>query len=214
MSHDVFISYASEDKAIAFAICDGLEQSKIVCWIAPRNICAGEEWAAAITSAIANSKVMVLVFSAHSNKSKYVLREADRAVSSGIPIVTIRTSDLEPTGGLELYTATLHWLDAFGASAKTYVPPLVEAVAGRINGYPASIVKSEEAIQHQPDVSLPTQTETRVNRPDGAEMIWIPPGEFLMGDVGYSGNLRKTVDAFRILDLQTPGNGGNVQSLL
>jgi len=37
MTHDVFISYASKDKQIAYAICAKLEGKKMRCWIAPRN---------------------------------------------------------------------------------------------------------------------------------------------------------------------------------
>ncbi len=42
MEHDVFISYAHEDKAIADAICAKLEENKIRCWIAPRDITPGK----------------------------------------------------------------------------------------------------------------------------------------------------------------------------
>jgi hypothetical protein len=35
---DVFISYASTDKAAADSICDTLERGGITCWIAPRDV--------------------------------------------------------------------------------------------------------------------------------------------------------------------------------
>ena len=41
MAHDVFISYSSQDKTIADAICAGLEAAKIRCWIAPRDMLPG-----------------------------------------------------------------------------------------------------------------------------------------------------------------------------
>ena len=45
MSHDVFISYASQDKSTADAICNALEQKRIRCWIAPRDVLPGHIWA-------------------------------------------------------------------------------------------------------------------------------------------------------------------------
>jgi hypothetical protein len=36
--HDVFISYSSKDKTVADSVCAKLEQEKISCWIAPRDI--------------------------------------------------------------------------------------------------------------------------------------------------------------------------------
>lgn len=44
MEHEVFISYVSQDKAIADAVCHSLEENKILCWIAPRDEVFGESF--------------------------------------------------------------------------------------------------------------------------------------------------------------------------
>jgi hypothetical protein len=44
MEHDVFISHAHKDKPIADAICEKLESARVKCWIAARDISAGEDW--------------------------------------------------------------------------------------------------------------------------------------------------------------------------
>ena len=44
MAHDVFISYSSQDKAVADAACARLESRKIRCWIAPRDVPPIEPW--------------------------------------------------------------------------------------------------------------------------------------------------------------------------
>jgi hypothetical protein len=41
MPYDAFISYCSEDKKVADAVCGTLEANKIRCWIAPRDIGPG-----------------------------------------------------------------------------------------------------------------------------------------------------------------------------
>jgi TIR domain len=37
-----FISYASQDKPVADAVCQALERAGMACWIAPRNVVPGE----------------------------------------------------------------------------------------------------------------------------------------------------------------------------
>jgi hypothetical protein len=41
MPHDVFVSYSSDDKPTADAVCATLENKGIRCWIAPRDILPG-----------------------------------------------------------------------------------------------------------------------------------------------------------------------------
>lgn len=43
MAHDVFISYSSEDKTVADAVCAKLEGQEIRCWIAPRDVPPGKD---------------------------------------------------------------------------------------------------------------------------------------------------------------------------
>ncbi|HEY7088711.1 MAG TPA: toll/interleukin-1 receptor domain-containing protein, partial [Tepidisphaeraceae bacterium] len=60
---DVFISYSSRDKNVADAIVANLEAKKLRCWIAPRDILPGKQWAGAILDGISDTRVMVLIFS-------------------------------------------------------------------------------------------------------------------------------------------------------
>ena len=71
---------------------------------------AGTDYAAAIMDAIRNSQLVVLIFSAHSNASPYALREIERSVAYGRPVLALRTDDADPTPSLEYY---LHdWIEA------------------------------------------------------------------------------------------------------
>jgi type II secretory pathway pseudopilin PulG len=112
MGHDVFISYSNKDKTVADAVCAMLEQSKVRCWIAPRDIDAGSEWGESIIEGINNSRVMVLVFSKSANESPQIRREVERAVNKGIIIVPFRIEDVIPTKSLEYFIGAVHWLDA------------------------------------------------------------------------------------------------------
>ncbi len=74
----------------------GLENKGIRCWIAPRDVQPGLSFAGEITRAIEHSKVMVLIFSAHSNTSAQILREVQLAANSHLHIVQFRIEDVVP----------------------------------------------------------------------------------------------------------------------
>jgi len=112
MAHEVFISHSSQDKPVADAVCAALENTAIRCWIAPRDLQPGRSFAGEITRAIQRSKVMVLIFSAHSNTSEQVLREVQLAANSHLHIVQFRIADVYPNDDLEYYLSAPHWLDA------------------------------------------------------------------------------------------------------
>jgi ubiquinone/menaquinone biosynthesis C-methylase UbiE len=110
---DVFVSYSAEDRDIAQAIRAQLEQQAIRCWIAPRDILPGSNFAAAIVNAIDRSRVLVLVLSKSANRSQYAAREVARAAAKRIPIIPYRAEDVVPSQELALYLSNVHWLDAF-----------------------------------------------------------------------------------------------------
>lgn len=141
MAHDVFISYSSKDKTVADAICASIENKKIRCWIAPRDISPGADWGKSIIDAINSSSLMVLIFSEDSNESPQVLREVERAVSKGIPIVPFRIDDIMPNNSMEYFISTTHWLDALTPPMENHVENLVRIVDNILN--PSSYGKKE-----------------------------------------------------------------------
>ena len=112
MEFDAFISYASADKTAADAACAVLEAGGIRCWVAPRDISPGREYAAAIIDAIDQCRVMVLIFSSSANDSPQVRREIERAASKGVAIMPVRIEKVAPTKSMEYFLGDIHWLDA------------------------------------------------------------------------------------------------------
>jgi ABC-type amino acid transport substrate-binding protein len=128
MPYDAFISYCSEDKKVADAVCGTLEASKIRCWIAPRDVLPGRTWGAAIVDAIGESAVMVVIFSKHSNGSPQVMREIERAVNKGVSIIPFRVEDVVPSKDLEYFISSCHWLDAMNPPLEQHIGALAEAI--------------------------------------------------------------------------------------
>jgi len=128
MAFDVFISYSSKDKAAADAACATLESSGVRAWIAPRDVRPGVEYGAAIVDAIEQCRALVLIFSSSANNSGQILREVERAVSKGIPIVPVRIEGVLPTKSMEYFLGTIHWLDALTPPLENHLRKLVDIV--------------------------------------------------------------------------------------
>lgn len=128
MPYDAFISYCSEDKKIADAVCGTLEANKIRCWIAPRDVGAGRTWGSAIVEAIGDSAVMVVIFSKHSNGSPQVMREIERAVHKGVSIIPFRVENVVPSKDLEYFISSCHWLDAMNPPIEDHIAELAQAI--------------------------------------------------------------------------------------
>jgi hypothetical protein len=88
--HDVFISHATEDEAVAADVCALLEGRGIQCWIAPRDVAPGKVWDEAILDAIESSGAFLLILSAAANASSFVKNEVNRAFGARKTIFTFR----------------------------------------------------------------------------------------------------------------------------
>ena len=125
--YDVFISYSSDDQKIAEGICGYLERMGYRCFVAYRDIPRGVVWAAAITDAIDESAMMVVVFSNAFNISPQTDREIELASENRMPILTYRIADDKMTGAKKYYLKNLNWIDAF-PNPENYFGQLFDSV--------------------------------------------------------------------------------------
>jgi hypothetical protein len=164
MPHDVFVSHSKDDRLTAYALCNKLESAGVRCWIGPRDVEPGVDWGAAIINAISGCRVMVLIFSLKANSSRHVHREVQRAFDKDLTVIPFRVEDVEPTGTLEYYLSSVHWLDAM-------TPPLeehLEAVVRRVKALllPPSVLESATRLAAE---NTPTLPQT-VSRPRAAKL--------------------------------------------
>ena len=130
VENDVFISHSSNDRDDALKICGSLEKNGICCWIAPRDVDAGTDYGSSIIEGLSSSRILLLVFSRHSNASKQVLREVERAVSKGIKVVPVRIEDIIPSSGMEYFISTTQWIDAFPGDVEGHTEDILRQVEG------------------------------------------------------------------------------------
>jgi TolB-like protein len=143
----VFVSYASQDAAVANSIVENLESHGLKCWIAPRDVKAGAVYADAIVRAINDANALVLILSTSAMASSHVGREVERAASKRKQIVAFRLDGAALSPELEYFLSNSQWID---------VPQL---------GMPAALVKLKEAVGHvstaSPQVAPPVAAPVR-----------------------------------------------------
>jgi hypothetical protein len=165
--HDVFISYAQNDKPIADAVCAKLESRHIRCWIAPRDVAPGRNFPEEIIDGIAGSSIMVLIFSSHANNSPHVIRELTNAVNKGHIIVPFRIEDVQPSKSMEYLISVPHWLDAIS-------PPLekhIEVLAGNVE----RILLSEKEPEICAKCKTPLSPNAKFCDACGSPVSLVPP---------------------------------------
>ena len=128
MSHDVFISHSSKDKPAADALCAALENARIRCWIAPRDVLPGRPFPGEIKRAIEQCKIVVLVFSSSSNCSEDVLREMQLAAKNHCHIINFRIENVRISDDLDYYLSVPHWLDALTPPMERSHVQLVQSI--------------------------------------------------------------------------------------
>jgi hypothetical protein len=106
-----FISYSSVDRAASTAVRDCLEGNGIGCWMAPRDIAAGQAYPDAIMNGLRTARLVVLVLSRNASTSPHVQREVERAVSLGRPILPLRIDDSEITPFFEYLIGATQWIE-------------------------------------------------------------------------------------------------------
>ena len=136
---DAFVSYASQDASVANSLVETLEAHGIRCWIAPRDVQAGAQYADAIVRAISNAKAFVLVLSANSTTSSHVGREVERAASKHRRILALRIDAAPLTPALEYFLGESQWVEVRSGELEAACARLIEAIRAPALPVPADV---------------------------------------------------------------------------
>ena len=151
----VFISYASQDAAVAEQLCAALEAAGLPCWIAPRDVRAGESYAAAIVQAINSCRMLVLLLSQAAIDSPHVLREVERASSKRRPVLSVRMDAAKLPPDLEYFLSANQWFDASGRPIEQILPAFVESVRSHESGMSGQALSAGTAAARSPSGAVP-----------------------------------------------------------
>ena len=152
---DVFVSYASQDAALANDIVATLERNGLRCWIAPRDVTPGGHYADAIMTAISGAKALVLLLSDSALASKHVGKEIERASSKGRAIIALRTTVTPLTPAFEYFLSESQWIDVGSGGIDAAAAKLIEAIRSHLTPGTSSVPAKPLAVDRKAAPSQP-----------------------------------------------------------
>ena len=108
----IFLSHSSTNYKVAQKVCNLIEECGWKCFLAPRDIRTGYEYAEQILEGIERSDVLLLILSKEANTSPHVLREVERAVSKKIPIIVYKLEEVELSKSMEYFLMSHQWVSS------------------------------------------------------------------------------------------------------
>lgn len=124
----IFVSYASQDAGVACDIVDCLERHGLNCWMAPRDVKPGAQYADAIVRAINEAEALVLVLSANAIASTHIGKEVERASAKRKPIIAFRVDAAPLNPALEYFLSESQWIDVAALGMPAALAKLADAV--------------------------------------------------------------------------------------
>ncbi len=106
--YDIFISYNSQDQAVANAAYERLTREGFRCFLATRDI-HSPDWAFAVMSALEQSKGFVVIVSKNAAVSNEVMKEITLATRYSRFIFPFRTDDTQMDRAMEYHLAPFQW---------------------------------------------------------------------------------------------------------
>lgn len=106
----IFISHFSQDARDTEHLAVYLESGGPSCWIAPRDIPKGNEFAEQLVKAIEECDLMLVLITGHANHSQHVIREINHAVERRKAILPVRMGDFPLSDSMKCYLSHTQWL--------------------------------------------------------------------------------------------------------
>ncbi len=162
--HHVLISYSKDDEALAKRVLNALGSKGITCWTAFQNLEAGQLWPAAITEAIGECDIFLLILTEHSNTSRHVVRELTQADTLSKKLYCLQTENVQISPSIQYFLSAVHRYEAFNVDLETALHKMATDIArqlGRIDqaGAPTTPTTDLPPAQRPP---APTSRKSRV----------------------------------------------------
>ena len=189
----VFLCHAKEDKPAVRDLYRKLAGDGFQPWLDEEDLLPGEKWAPAIRKAVRECDVVLVCLSTRSTRQGFVQKEiafaldaADEHPEGTIYLIPLRLEECDVPDRLREW----HWADLrddagyerLVRSLRKRAADLGPAPAG--SDAPHRVVDPLPLAPRQPAWPPPSGHaigDTIINPTDGASLLWVPAGEFLMG---------------------------------
>ncbi len=125
----LFICHSSKDAGVVAKLVGALESQGLACWVAPRNVPPGRDYATEITAAIKACTGFVLVYTRSSAQAMQCLNELELAFRAEKPIYPIRMDTAPIAETYEYRLARTQWISG-------PLPAAVAALVGAVGEQP------------------------------------------------------------------------------
>ena len=169
-NYDVFISYSRKDSAIASEICKAFDQVGFTYFIDRKGIGGVANYVTKLADELDNSKVMLLLASANSYRSKYVPIGLHYAFNHDITILPYALDDTTPPKDFEILLIHTNW---HYLNINPIIPVLLTSVSELINKDITDKIALVENRQNDPADIVQAKRDA------------LPDGEFQVGDLMY-----------------------------
>ena len=168
--YDVFISYSRKDSAIASEICKAFDQVGFTYFIDIKGLGGVTNYVTKLADELDNSKVMLLLASANSYRSKYVPIGLHYAFNHDITILPYALDDTTPPKDFEILLIHTNW---HYLNIDPIIPDLLTSVSELIDKDITDKIALVENRQNDPaDI-------------EQAKREALPEGAFQVGDLMY-----------------------------
>lgn len=153
-SAEVFISYSSRDRDRVLEIAGHLKDAGVSCWLDQKKILGGANYGPEIVTGIKNCKVLMLICSDSSLRSKNVKQEIQLAWKYDRPYLPLLLEGISFPEQLQYWLEGWQWIEVMDKPSGQWAPEVLQSLAragvhcGGIIPSPAegaSIIKTKAA---------------------------------------------------------------------
>ena len=148
MDYNIFISHSTANIEQVRPLCAYLEDKGLKCFVSYRDIPSGVSYPGAITRALRESEMLLLVLSKESNESTQVDRELALANDQKKKMSCFRLEDVAYSDDKAYLMSGVNWLDAFPAPEQHYFE-LLQDICRQLGREIPSMEETEEAKQER-----------------------------------------------------------------
>ncbi|MFN2234939.1 MAG: TIR domain-containing protein [Anaerolineales bacterium] len=184
MSHDVFISYSSQDREQVLDITRHLQNSGIQVWIDRNRIPGGTNYGPEIVKGIKDCGVLMLMCSDNSLRSKNVKQEIQLAWKYSKPYLPLLLEQISFPEQIEYWLEGWQWIEVLGNPAENWLPQILMALENAgVTGTSKAVSLEKKAFYQVEQVARPVHLskglEGLLNLASFTDQIWPLPADRL-----------------------------------
>ncbi len=143
---EVFISYCTKDSDLVQYFCNRVEGGGVSCWIAPRDIPEGKDWAENIVKGLTECTIVAFIVSEASVASTEVAKEISLANGFKKEILQVRLENATLPYSMLYHLSNKQWVDAQAEEKSLRFNSAISAIRKLLNKNEVEIVSDNSII--------------------------------------------------------------------